>query len=82
LRLYLVIPGILFALAGFIFTLQGLGIVGPTSSFMFQNTTWVYQGLVVFLLGGLLILTGVWRWGKPKKVSQGMGRPPVPAQQQ
>jgi hypothetical protein len=71
----------LFALAGFVFTLQGLGIVGPASSFMFQNTAWVYQGLAVFLLGGLLILAGVW-WRKPKKVSQGLGRPPVPAQQQ
>jgi len=47
---------------------------------MFQNTAWVYQGLAVFLLGGLLILAGVW-WRKPKKVSQGLGRPPVPAQQ-
>ena len=80
MRLYLIIPGILFALAGFVFTLQGLGIVGPTSSFMFQNTAWVYQGLALFLLGGLLILAGVWS-GKPKKVSQGLGRPPVPAQQ-
>jgi hypothetical protein len=80
LRLYLVIPGILFALAGFVFTLQGLGIVGPTSSFMFQNAAWVYQGLAVFLLGGLLILAGVWS-RKPKKVSQGLGRPPVPVQQ-
>ena len=37
MRLYLVVPGILLALAGFVFTLQGLGIVGPTSSFMFQS---------------------------------------------
>jgi hypothetical protein len=66
MRLYLVVPGILFALAGFIFTLQGLGIVGPTSSFMFRSDTWVYQGLIVFFFGILLTLAGIWK-GKPKK---------------
>jgi len=61
LRLYLLIPGILLALAGFVFTLQGLGIVGPKSSFMFQSTTWIYQGLAVFFLGLLLTTGGLWK---------------------
>jgi hypothetical protein len=61
LRLYLVVPGILVALAGFIFTLQGLGMVGPPSSFMFQSAVWVEQGLAVFLLGVLLTVAGVWK---------------------
>jgi hypothetical protein len=59
LKLYLVVPGILVALAGFTFTLQGLGMVGPPSSFMFQSTVWVEQGLAVFLLGVLLTVAGV-----------------------
>jgi len=67
LRLYLLIPGILLALAGFVFILQGLGIVGPTSSFMFQSTTWIYQGLAVFFLGLLLTVGGVWK--SPPKAS-------------
>jgi hypothetical protein len=65
LRLYLVIPGILLALAGFVFTLQGLGIVGPTSSFMFQSASWIYQGLAVFFLGLLLTVGGFWK-SRPK----------------
>ena len=65
MRLYLVVPGVLFALAGAVFTLQGLGIVGPTTSFMFQSDTWIYNGLALFFIGLLITLGGLWR-GKPK----------------
>jgi len=65
LRIYLVVPGILVALTGAVFTLQGLGIVGPSSSFMFQSTTWIYEGLAFFFIGVLLVLGGVWK-SKPK----------------
>ena len=65
MRLYLVIPGILLALAGATFTLQGLGIVGPSSSFMFQSTTWIYDGLATFLIGVVVVLAGVWL-GRPR----------------
>jgi len=58
LRLYLVVPGILLALAGFTFTLQGLGMVGPPSSFMFQSAAWVEDGLAVCLLGVLVTAAG------------------------
>ena len=60
MRLYLVVPGVLLALAGCTFTLQGLGIVGPTTSFMFQSIDWVYDGLAVFGLGVAVTLVGVW----------------------
>jgi len=49
--------GTLFFLAGLVFTLQGLGIVGPTSSFMFQSTTWINNGLVVLVIG--IVILGV-----------------------
>jgi hypothetical protein len=65
LRLFLVIPGILLALAGAVFTLQGLGIVGPTSSFMFQSQSWIYSGLALFIVGLLVTVGGVWK-GRPK----------------
>ena len=65
MRLYLVVPGTLIALAGLIFTLQGLGIVGPAGSFMFQSTSWVENGLAFFILGLLMIVGGLWK-GKPK----------------
>jgi hypothetical protein len=43
--------GAIFALSGLVFTLQGYGIVGPTSSFMFQSQTWIYQGIGILALG-------------------------------
>lgn len=61
MRLYLLIPGILLALAGLVFTLQGLGIVGPKGSLMFDSSTWIYQGLAVFFVGVLLTLGGLWK---------------------
>lgn len=61
MRLYLLVPGALLALAGGVFTLQGLGIVGPASSFMFQSTAWIYDGLAVFFIGLLLTVGGLWK---------------------
>ena len=61
MRLYLVLPGAFVALAGAIFTLQGLGIVGPTSSFMFQSSNWIAYGLAIFLVGALIVVGGVWK---------------------
>jgi len=59
-------------LSGLTFTLQGLGIVGPTSSFMFQSTAWVEEGLVFFFLGLLLTVGGFWK-RRPKTSGQPMG---------
>jgi hypothetical protein len=70
LRLYLVLPGIFVALAGLTFTLQGLGMIGPPSSFMFQSGVWVEDGLVVFILGILLIVVGALN-GRAKKAANG-----------
>lgn len=66
MRLYLVLPGLLVAFAGAVFTLQGLGIVGPTSSFMFQASTWIIYGLAIFWVGVLLVIGGVWK-SRPRK---------------
>jgi hypothetical protein len=65
LRLYILVPGVLLALAGLVFTLQGLGIVGPRSSFMFQSSAWIYDGLAVFFVGLLLSAAGAWT-SRPK----------------
>ena len=61
MRFYLLVPGILLALAGGTFALQGLGVVGPASSFMYQSTTWIYDGLLVFVVGLVLIVGGLWK---------------------
>ena len=52
--------GALLALSGFVFTLQGLGIVGPTSSFMFQSGSWILYGVIIFVVGLVMIGGGYW----------------------
>jgi hypothetical protein len=55
----LTLVGVLLMLAGFVFILQGMGIVGPQSSFMFNNPTWIYQGVAVMAIGILSLAGGL-----------------------
>ena len=64
----LVLIGVLLALAGAVFTLQGLGIVGPQGSFMFNSQIWIYQGVTVAAIGFVMLLTGI-VLGKRSKTS-------------
>ena len=57
--LLLILVGVLLVLAGFVFTLQGMGIVGPQGSFMFNNPTWIYQGVAVVVTGILPLIGGL-----------------------
>ena len=54
----LIIVGVLLTLAGMVFILQGEGIVGPQGSFMYNNPTWIYQGVAAALVGILIIIGG------------------------
>jgi hypothetical protein len=56
----LVVLGVVLALAGAVFALQGMGIVGPSQSFMFQNPSWTDQGVVVTVVGLVTLAGGVW----------------------
>lgn len=47
--------GALFFLSGLVFTLQGEGIVGPNSSFMFRSPTWIEYGVGILVLGIVLL---------------------------
>jgi hypothetical protein len=64
----LTLIGILLALAGMVFTLQGFGVVGPQSSLMFNSPTWVYQGVSVAAIG-LLTLTAGLLLGRRKRTA-------------
>jgi hypothetical protein len=57
--LLLTLVGSLLPLAGFVLILQGMGIVGPESSFMFDNPTWIYQGVAVMAIGVLTLVGGI-----------------------
>lgn len=57
--LLLIVVGVLVALAGVTFTLQGMGIVGPSDGFMFNNPAWIYQGVITTIIGLLVIIGGI-----------------------
>lgn len=57
--LLLIIVGVLILLAGIVFVLQGEGIVGPQSSFMYNNQTWIYQGTAAAVVGLVVIIGGM-----------------------
>lgn len=59
IRVLLVAAGALIAIAGIIFTLQGLGYVG--GSFMTGATAWAIIGPVIALAGLALIAAGLLR---------------------
>ena len=54
----IVIPGIILVVFGIIFNIQGQGIVGPESSFMYQSEDWIDYGIVISMIGVILILIG------------------------
>ena len=47
----LVFVGSLIALSGIVFTLQGLSVVGPPTSFMYSNPVWVVYGPAIAVMG-------------------------------
>jgi uncharacterized membrane protein len=56
---YPIIVGIILVAAGIIFTMQSNSVVGPSTSFMYDNPEWTNNGLVVILIGVFLILIGL-----------------------
>ncbi len=51
----LIILGILIFLSGVLFHLQGQGIVGPESSFMYYNPEWITYGLQIVFIGWAIL---------------------------
>jgi hypothetical protein len=58
----LVIVGIIAGIAGLAFTAQSKSIVGPESSFMYNNPRWTINGYVIFGVGLAIIFSGVVIW--------------------
>lgn len=56
---YPIIVGIILVAAGMIFTMQSNSVVGPSTSFMYDNPEWTTNGFVVILIGVFLILIGL-----------------------
>jgi len=58
-RVLLVGAGSLITLAGVVFTLQGVGVIG--GSFMSGTTTWAVAGPLIALVGLALLVLGLRR---------------------
>lgn len=57
--------GALLLISGLIFTLQGLGIVGPSSSFMYNSSAWIMYGLLILIVGAIVSFAGLMLRPKP-----------------
>jgi uncharacterized membrane protein YqgA involved in biofilm formation len=51
--------GIIVAIFGILFYLQGNSIVGPTSSFMYSNPKWIANGQWIAVSGLLILAAGL-----------------------
>ena len=50
----LMVGGLLGVLVGVIFALQGLGLIGPSRSFMVGDNAWVAYGLATASVGSVI----------------------------
>ncbi len=55
---YPIIVGIILVAAGIIFTMQSNSVVGPSTSFMYDNPEWTNNGFIIIVIGIVLILIG------------------------
>ena len=56
---YLIVIGLIIVILGIIFTLQSKSIVGPSSSFMYQNPEWTVNGFFIISIGVIISIFGV-----------------------
>ena len=54
----IIISGIIVMIFGIIFHFQGQGMIGPDSSFMYQNQNWIDNGIYIGMAGVIIILIG------------------------
>jgi hypothetical protein len=58
----LITIGLVIIALGTIFTLQGESVVGPPSSFMYNNPTWTVNGYIIIGIGlGVIALGAIMR---------------------
>ncbi|HYF99223.1 MAG TPA: hypothetical protein VD815_03960 [Candidatus Saccharimonadales bacterium] len=51
--------GLAIIFAGIVFQLQSISILGPESSFMYNNESWTLNGIIIVTLGIVLLLIGL-----------------------
>ena len=53
-----IISGIIVMIFGIVFQFQGQGMIGPESSFMYENPSWIDNGIYIGMIGVIIILIG------------------------
>ena len=54
----IIISGIIIMIFGIVFQFQGQGVIGPESSFMYENSSWIDNGIYIGMIGVMVILVG------------------------
>ena len=57
---WLVMFGFLLIVMGIIFQLQSISLIGPSSSFMYANQDWTFNGLIVIGVGTSVLVIGLY----------------------
>jgi hypothetical protein len=55
----IIIVGVIVLISGIIFHLQGHGVVGPESSFMYSNPEWITYGQEIAIIGIIILGIGI-----------------------
>ncbi|CAE6496717.1 hypothetical protein [Candidatus Nitrosotenuis uzonensis] len=53
-----IIIGLIIILFGVIFQFQGMGEIGPESSFMYHNRDWIGYGMAMIIIGTIISAVG------------------------
>ena len=54
----IIISGIIVMSFGIVFQFQGQGVIGSESSFMYENPSWIDNGIYIGMIGVIIILIG------------------------
>ncbi len=64
------IIGVLLLLAGVTFSLQGMGIVGPSQSFMYNSNNWILYGSITAVVGIVLVMFSLYLFAMQRRKQQ------------
>jgi len=54
----LIIVGIVMIILGVVFSLQSKSVIGPSSSFMYDNPEWAVNGSIIIEVGLIVVVVG------------------------
>jgi len=54
----IIIVGVIIVVMGVIFSMQSISIVGPSSSFMYDNPQWTTNGSEIIVIGIIIVAFG------------------------